>query len=147
MESGRPSLAVGHLGPHGPGYGTGGVAVRFSDPAGTATELVPGTSGRSAVTFAATDGGGFTTSGFLPAEFQGSSFNTFEMAPDKMIRFLRYPDLSTDAQRALLDPQLPRRRHHGPPVDLVGLVLEPVQLDPADSESRRALAAVSTALP
>ena len=41
----------------------------------------------------APDGGGFTTSGFLPAEFQGSSFNTFEMAPDKMIRFLRNTEL------------------------------------------------------
>ena len=39
------------------------------------------------------------TSGFLPAEFQGTSFNMFEMAPDKMIRFLRNTELDTDAQR------------------------------------------------
>ena len=51
----------------------------------------------------APDGGGFTTSGFLPAEFQGTSFNTFEMAPDRMIRFLRNTELGTDAQRAQLD--------------------------------------------
>ena len=34
---------------------TGAIGVTVSDPAGTATELVPGTSGGSAVTFAATD--------------------------------------------------------------------------------------------
>ena len=51
----------------------------------------------------APDGGGFTTAGFLPAEYQGTSFNTFETAPDKMIRFLRNSELSADAQRAQLD--------------------------------------------
>ena len=43
----------------------------------------------------APDGGGFTTAGFLPAEYQGTSFNTFETAPDKMIRFLRNTELDT----------------------------------------------------
>ena len=51
----------------------------------------------------APDGGGFTTAGFLPAEYQGTSFNTFETAPDKMIRFLRNDTLNPDAQRAQLD--------------------------------------------
>ena len=51
----------------------------------------------------APDGGGFTTAGFLPAEYQGTSFNTFETEPDKMIRFLRNDTLTTDAQRAQLD--------------------------------------------
>jgi hypothetical protein len=51
----------------------------------------------------APDGGGFTTAGFLPAEYQGTSFNTFESAPDKMIRFLRNDTLNPDTQRAQLD--------------------------------------------
>ena len=41
----------------------------------------------------APDGGGFTTAGFLPAESRARSFNTFETAPDKMIRFLRNTEL------------------------------------------------------
>src|SRR5439155_26664044 len=41
--------------------------------------------------------------GVLPAEYQGTSFNTFETAPDKMLRFLRNDTLSPDAQRAQLD--------------------------------------------
>lgn len=45
------------------------------------------------------DGGGFTTSGFLPAEFQGTSLNTFEAAPDKMTRFLRNSELQTAVMR------------------------------------------------
>jgi Protein of unknown function (DUF1501) len=60
----------------------------------------------------APDGGGFTTAGFLPAEYQGSSFNTFEMAPDKMIRFLRNSDLTPDAQRAQLDLAQALNRKH-----------------------------------
>jgi hypothetical protein len=60
----------------------------------------------------APDGGGFTTAGFLPAEYQGSSFNTFEMAPDKMIRFLRNTDLATDDQRAQLDLTQSLNRKH-----------------------------------
>ena len=68
----------------------------------------------------APDGGGFTTAGFLPAEYQGTSFNTFETAPDKMIRFLRPSTssgpaaLTTDEQRAQLDlTQALSRRHEG----------------------------------
>jgi hypothetical protein len=60
----------------------------------------------------APDGGGFTTAGFLPAEYQGSSFNTFEMAPDKMIRFLRNTELTTEAQRAQLDLAQALNRKH-----------------------------------
>ena len=45
------------------------------------------------------DGGGFTTSGFLPAEFQGTTLNTFETAPDKMIRFLRNSELESAVMR------------------------------------------------
>jgi hypothetical protein len=57
-------------------------------------------------------GGGFTTSGFLPAEYAGTSLNTFEMAPDKMIRFLRNSELPTDAQRAQLDLAQALNRKH-----------------------------------
>jgi arylsulfatase A-like enzyme len=60
----------------------------------------------------APDGGGFTTAGFLPAEYQGTSFNTFEMAPDKMIRFLRNTQLSTDDQRQQLDLTQALNRTH-----------------------------------
>ncbi|MEO8359546.1 MAG: DUF1501 domain-containing protein [Vicinamibacteria bacterium] len=58
------------------------------------------------------EGGGFTTSGFLPAEFQGTSLNTFEMPPDKMVRFLRNSELPTDAQRAQLDLAQALNRKH-----------------------------------
>jgi uncharacterized protein DUF1501 len=57
-------------------------------------------------------GGGFTTAGFLPAEYQGTSFNTFETAPDKMIRFLRNGELGTDTQRTQLDLVQALNRQH-----------------------------------
>lgn len=56
--------------------------------------------------------GGFTTAGFLPAEFQGTQLNTFETAPEKMIRFLRNTDLTTEAQRAQLDLTQALNRTH-----------------------------------
>lgn len=56
--------------------------------------------------------GGFTTAGFLPAEFQGTQLNTFESSPEKMIRFLRNTDLSTEAQRSQLDLTQALNREH-----------------------------------
>jgi hypothetical protein len=45
----------------------------------------------------------WTSSGFLPAEYQGTLFNNAETDPEKMIRFLRNKDLDAQAQRAQLD--------------------------------------------
>ena len=47
--------------------------------------------------------GGFTSAGFLPAQYQGTQLNTTETAPDKMIRYLRNSQLSTEQQRKQLD--------------------------------------------
>jgi hypothetical protein len=45
----------------------------------------------------------WTSSGFLPAEYQGTLFNNAESDPEKMIRFLRNNTLDATAQRAQLD--------------------------------------------
>lgn len=56
--------------------------------------------------------GGFVTSGFLPAEYQGTQLNTIETSPDKMIRFLRNSQLKTEDQRAQLDLTQALNREH-----------------------------------
>ena len=56
--------------------------------------------------------GGFVTSGFLPAEYQGTQLNTIETSQDKMIRFLRNSQLNTEAQRAQLDLTQALNREH-----------------------------------
>lgn len=56
--------------------------------------------------------GGFTSAGFLPAEYQGTQLNTTETAPEKMIKYLRNSQLQPDAQRKQLDfVQLLNRQH------------------------------------
>ncbi len=45
----------------------------------------------------------WTSSGFLPAQYQGTLFNNKETDPEKMIKFLRNKDLDADAQRKQLD--------------------------------------------
>lgn len=56
--------------------------------------------------------GGFTSAGFLPAEYQGTQLNTTEKSPEKMIKYLRNTELDTAAQRKQLDLiQLLNRGH------------------------------------
>jgi len=54
----------------------------------------------------------WTSSGFLPAEYQGTLFNNAETDPEKMIRFLRNKDLDATAQRAQLDTIQALNRAH-----------------------------------
>ncbi len=54
----------------------------------------------------------WSSSGFLPAEFQGTVFNSAETDPEKMIRFLRNKDLDRPAQRAQLDAIQALNRTH-----------------------------------
>ncbi len=54
----------------------------------------------------------WTSSGFLPAEYQGTLFNNTESDPEKMIRFLRNKDLDVTAQRAQLDAIQTLNRAH-----------------------------------
>jgi hypothetical protein len=54
----------------------------------------------------------WTSSGFLPAEYQGTLFNNAESDPEKMIRFLRNKDLDATAQRAQLDAIQAMNRAH-----------------------------------
>ncbi|MDQ6706709.1 MAG: DUF1501 domain-containing protein [Acidobacteriota bacterium] len=48
-------------------------------------------------------GGSLWRAGFLPAEHQGTLFNTSETEPEKMIRYLRNTQLDKPAQRKQLD--------------------------------------------
>jgi hypothetical protein len=59
-----------------------------------------------------TDGFVNSTSGFLPAEYRGTSFNITETAPDKMIRYLRNTEVTTEVQRAELDLIQALNREH-----------------------------------
>jgi len=54
----------------------------------------------------------WTSSGFLPAEYQGTLFNNAETDPEKMIRFLRNKDLGAPQQRAQLDAIQALNRAH-----------------------------------
>ena len=45
----------------------------------------------------------YTSAGFLPAEYQGTPFNHAETEPEKMIKYLRNPELDAGAQRRQLD--------------------------------------------
>ncbi|MFN0121613.1 MAG: DUF1501 domain-containing protein [Blastocatellia bacterium] len=54
----------------------------------------------------------WTSSGFLPAEYQGTLFNNAETDPEKMIRFLRNKDLDAAAQRTQLDTIQALNRAH-----------------------------------
>jgi len=56
--------------------------------------------------------GGFTGSGVLPAQYQGTQLNTSETSPDRMIKYLRNSHLGPDEQRKQLDlVQLLNREH------------------------------------
>jgi len=48
-------------------------------------------------------GGGFTSNGFLPAEYQGTRLDNTQSDPEKMIRFLRNTELSAQQQRTQID--------------------------------------------
>src|SRR5204863_5453358 len=48
-------------------------------------------------------GGGVSRSGFLPAQYQGTPFNTSEEEPEKMIRELRNKQPDETRQRRQLD--------------------------------------------
>ena len=54
----------------------------------------------------------WTSSGFLPAEYQGTLFNNAETDPEKMIRFLRNKDLDATTQRKQLDAIQALNRAH-----------------------------------
>lgn len=54
----------------------------------------------------------WASSGFLPAEYQGTVFNNAEADPEKMIRFLRNKDLDPRAQRVQLDAIQALNRNH-----------------------------------
>ncbi|MBI1787189.1 MAG: DUF1501 domain-containing protein [Acidobacteria bacterium] len=47
--------------------------------------------------------GGFSSAGFLPAEFQGTRLDNSQTDPEKMIRYLRNQELDAAAQRKQLD--------------------------------------------
>lgn len=64
-----------------------------------------GTENRNLPAFVALSpgGGGFTSAGFLPAEYQGTRLDNTQADPEKMIRYLRNPEMAPDAQRQQLD--------------------------------------------
>ncbi|MFN7927702.1 MAG: DUF1501 domain-containing protein [Blastocatellia bacterium] len=55
------------------------------------------------VTLTPADSTLWTSSGFLPTQYQGTLFNNKETDPEKMIKFLRNQDLNADKQRQQLD--------------------------------------------
>lgn len=57
-------------------------------------------------------GGGFSSAGFLPAEFQGTRLDHSQTEPEKMIRYLRNPDLDPAAQRRQIDLVQALNRQH-----------------------------------
>ena len=58
------------------------------------------------------NGGSLWRAGFLPAEHQGTQFNTAETEPEKMIRYLRNTHLDAEAQRRQLDLVQALNRDH-----------------------------------
>ena len=57
-------------------------------------------------------GGTLWRAGFLPAEHQGTQFNTSEVEPDKMIRYLKNQHLDAAAQRKQMDLVQALNRDH-----------------------------------
>jgi hypothetical protein len=57
-------------------------------------------------------GGALLRAGFLPAEYQGTAFDTSVAEPEKMIRFLRNTQLDTKGQRWDLDAIQALNREH-----------------------------------
>lgn len=62
--------------------------------------------------FVVLGGGGGTRSGFLPARYQGSSFDDSITDPERMIRYLRNGSLNATAQRRQLDLVQALNRDH-----------------------------------
>ncbi|MBM3726290.1 MAG: DUF1501 domain-containing protein [Acidobacteria bacterium] len=58
------------------------------------------------------NGGALWRSGFLPSEHQGTAINQAEPVPEKMIRYLRNPDLAPASQREQLDLAQALNREH-----------------------------------
>lgn len=58
------------------------------------------------------NGGSLWRSGFLPAEHQGTHFNTSETDPEKMIRYLRNRQIDAAGQREQLDLMQTLNRSH-----------------------------------
>ncbi len=56
--------------------------------------------------------GSLWRSGFLPAEHQGTLFNSAETDPQKMIRYVQNPQLDRDAQRTQLDLMRDLNKEH-----------------------------------
>jgi hypothetical protein len=64
------------------------------------------------VVFSSGAGGSLWRSGFLPAEHQGTQIAKVEPTPDKMIRYLRNPEMDRDTQRRQLDLMQALNRRH-----------------------------------